>query len=153
MPNAHPIGLSLLELMAVLAIIAVVTAVAVPAYDVYTTRAERANAQADLVRCAQGMELHANATNSYASAVDTDANGVGDASTGVVSANICVVSAKHRIALTRADATGFVLRATPPGGGRLAQDGALELDATGMRRWDRNNDGDFDDADERSWRP
>ena len=153
MPTAQPFGLSLLELTAVLAIIAIVAAAALPAYDAYTTRAERANAQADLVRCAQGMELHANTTNSYALAVDTDANGIGDASAGVVSANICAVSAKHRIALTRADAAGFVLRATPPPTGRLAQDGALELDATGMRRWDRNNDGDFDDENERSWRP
>ena len=153
MPIAQPFGLSLLELTAVLAIIAIVAAAALPVYDAHTTRAERATAQADLVRCAQGMELHANATNSYALAVDTDANGLGDASAGAVSANICAVSARHRITLTRADAAGFVLRATPPSTGRLAQDGVLELDATGMRRWDRNNDGDFDDANERSWRP
>ena len=147
-------GLSLVELMATLAIIAIVTAVALPIYDTYSTRAHRANAQADLLRCAQGMERHAGATNSYAMAVDTNADGVGDVSTGDVSANICTVSARHRIALLAADGSGFVLRATAPtGAGRLASDGVLETDATGARRWDRNNDGDFDDLDERSWRP
>ena len=147
-------GLSLVELMATLAIIAIVTAVALPVYDTYSTRAQRANAQADLLRCAQGMERHAGATNSYALALDTDADGDGDASTGEVSANICTVSAKHSVALVSADAAGFVLRATPPAGvGRLANDGVLETDATGARRWDRNNDGDFDDKDEGSWRP
>ena len=145
-------GLSLIELMAALAVIAVVTAVALPIYDGYSSRGQRASAQADLVRCAQAMEVHVNETNSYALAVDTDADGLGDASTGLVSGNLCSVSSKHAIVLVRADASGFVLRATPSGAGRSA-DGVLEIDATGARRWDRNNDGDFDDADEWSWRP
>ena len=152
MPNTPHLGLSLIELMAALAIVAVVTAVALPVYDGYRTRALRANAQADLLRCAQGMEAHANATGSYALAVDTDRDGVGDASAGEVSANICTVSARHAIALLRADASGFALRATaPPGAGRLSKDGVLETDALGARRWDRNNDGDFDDPGEWSW--
>lgn len=146
-------GLSLIELMAALAVVAVVAAVALPIYDGYSTRGHRAGAQADLVRCAQAMEAHANETSSYALAVDTDADGVGDASTGPVSGNLCSVSSRHAIALVRADAGGFVLRATPSAAGRLAADGVLETDATGARRWDRNNDGDFDDAHEWSWRP
>ncbi len=149
----HP-GLSLIELMAALAIVAIVAAVALPVYDGYRARTHRAHAQADLLRCAQGMESHASATGGYALAVDTDGDGVGDASTGAVSANICSLSARHEIVLAQADAGGFVLRATPPPqAGRLSQDGRLETDALGGRRWDRNNDGDFDDADERSWRP
>ena len=147
-------GLSLIELMAALAVVAIVTAVALPVYDGYRVRGERTQAQTDLLRCAQGMESHAGATGSYALAVDADGDGVGDASTGPVSANICAVAARHRITVRSADAGGFVLRATaPPNAGRLSQDGSLETDALGARRWDRNNDGDFDDADEGSWRP
>lgn len=147
-------GLSLIELMAALTIVAVVAAVALPLYDGYRVRAHRAQAQADLLRCAQGMESHASATGGYALAVDTDGDGAGDASTGAVSANICSVSAPHEVVLSQADTGGFVLRATPPpAAGRLSQDGRLETDAIGGRRWDRNNDGDFDDADEWSWRP
>lgn len=154
MGNSQLAGLSLIELMAALAIVAVVTAVALPVYDGYRVRGDRAHAQTDLLRCAQGMESHATATGSYALAVDTNGDGAGDASTGPVSANICEVAARHQIALTSADASGFVLRATAPSdAGRLSQDGMLETDALGARRWDRNNDGDFDDADEASWQP
>ena len=153
MGNIRLRGLTLIELMVALAVLAVVTAIALPVYDTYRVRAHRANAQADLLRCAQALEAHAGETNSYARAVDTDADGTGDASTGPVSANLCSVSSRHAITVVRADAGGFVLRATaPPGTGRLASDGMLETDAVGARRWDRNNDGDFNDPKEASWR-
>lgn len=147
-------GFSLLELMVTLAILAVVAALALPAYNAYTARAHRVGAQADLLRCAQGMERHANIALSYALALDTDGDGVGDASTGAVSANLCAPDATlYRVTVQAADATRFVLRAEAAAGGRMADDGMLELDSTGATRWDRNHDGDFDDADESSWRP
>lgn len=148
-------GFSLLELMVALAILAVVAALALPAYNAYTERAHRVGAQADLLRCAQGMERHANNTLGYAFALDTDGDGVGDASTGPVSANLCTPDTElYRVRVQAADATRFVLRAeAASAGGPMADDGMLELDSTGAMRWDRNHDGDFDDADEFSWRP
>ena len=148
-------GFSLIELMVALAVLAIVLAVAVPIYQGYSVRAYRVQAQADLMRCAQGMERHASETMSYTGAVDTDGDGVGDQSTGTVSVNVCRVAAEHyRISVQVADAADFVLRAdasseTNP----VAADGALELHGTGARRWDRNGDGDFDDLDEHSWNP
>ena len=142
---------SLIELMVAMAILAIVTAVALPIYNTYQARAQRTNAQADLVRCAQGMERHANVVMSYALAVDTDGDGMGDASSGAVSANICLVNAgAYDIALQSADAGSFVLRASATRG---TGEGMLETDSAGGRRWDRNDDGDFDDARERDWRP
>ncbi len=137
-----------------LVVLALISAIALPIYSAYSVRAYRANAQADLMRCAQGMERHANATMSYALAVDTDGDGIGDASTGAVSANICVVTADHyTISVRAAGAGGFALRATAVSGvNPVAGDGMLETDDTGARRWDRNNDGDFDDQDEAGWR-
>ena len=147
-------GLSLLELMAVLAIVAITAAIALPVYNAYGIRAHRTAAQADLLRCAQGMERHANTTLSYALAVDTDGDGVGDASTGPVSANVCTTASEvYRVAVRSADAAGFVLRAEAASGTNLvADDGILEVDGRGAQRWDRNNDGDFDDPDENTWR-
>lgn len=147
-------GLSLLELMAVLAIVAVVAAVALPIYNAYGVRAQRTAAQADLLRCAQGMERHATLTLSYAQAVDTDDDGLADASTGPVSANICTTASElYRVLVRAADADGFVLRAEAANAANLvADDGVLEMDNNGVQRWDRNNDGDFDDQDERTWR-
>ena len=151
---APTVGLSLLELMATVAILAVVAALALPIYSAYRVRAERTGAQADLLRCAQGMERHATATRSYALAVDTNGDGTGDASTGTVSANLCLAATtRYAITVQRADATGFVLRADAVNAaGAAAGDGMLELDSTGATLWDRNGDRDFDDQDEDSWR-
>ncbi len=143
---------SLLELLVAVAILVVLVSVAVPVYTAYGLRAHRVNAQADLLRCAQGLERHATETMGYAMALDTDGDGVGDASTGPVSANLCVVAAgAYVVSVRAASPTDYVLRATPREGGAAATEGVLELDGTGARRWDRNADGDFDDADERRW--
>ena len=145
-------GLSLVEVMAVLAILAVLAAVALPIYRGYALRAERTSAQAELLRCAQGMERHAGRTGSYAGTADADGDGVADADTGPVSADVCAVDADAYRVTVAADARRFVLQATPAAGGVAAGDGTLALDSVGARRWDRNADGDFDDADENSWR-
>lgn len=146
-------GLSLIELMVAMAVLAIVAAVALPVYNGYAVRGYRTNAQAELLRCAAGLERHANATMSYAAAIDTDGDGVGDADTGEVSPNICIVEAElYRVAVVTADSGAFVLRASAASAGnRVADDGALELRSDGQRLWDRNNDGDFDDEDERTW--
>ena len=51
------------------------------------------------------------------------------------------VDARYLITVTAADATTFTLRATPVNG--QVDDGMLELDASGARRWDKNDDADF----------
>ena len=148
-------GFSLIELLLALAILTIATAIAVPIYNAYSVRAERTGIQADLMRCAQGMERHASVAMSYERAVDTDGDGAGDASTGVVSTNICSVdAAAYTVTVHGADPTRFVLRARAVRPDSLVgQDGMLELDSAGGRRWDRNNDGDFDDDGETGWQP
>lgn len=148
-------GFSLIEMLVALAILAIATAVALPIYSTYSVRAERTGIQADLLRCAQGMERHADVAMNYEEAVDTDDDGRGDASTGVVSRNICdVASTAYTVTVHTADAARFVLRARAVSAdSAVGRDGMLELDSTGARRWDRNNDGDFDDDGETAWRP
>jgi type IV pilus assembly protein PilE len=147
----RPQGFTLIELLVALAILAIVAAVAMPIYNGYSVRTYRTDAQKDLLACAQGMERRASAAFSYAGNVDTDGDGVGDADTGPVSANICTpTSINYDISVEAADANAFTLRATPTGG-PVADDGLLEYDAAGVRRWDKNNDGDTDDADETDW--
>ena len=139
--------------MITLAIVAVVLAVAVPVYQGYSVRAYRTQAQADLLRCAQGMERHAALTMGYGNAVDVDGDGRGDQSTGTVSRNLCKVASTHyRLSVRSADAANFVLRAEASGAtSPVAADGAMELNAAGERLWDRNDDGDFGDDGERGW--
>lgn len=145
-------GFSLMEIMVAVAVVAVVLAFAVPIYQGYSVRAYRTQAQSDLLRCAQGMERHAALTMGYRNAIDVDDDGLGDQSTGPVSGNLCQVASTHyRISVRTADAGHFVLRAQARAASPVATDGALELDATGVRRWDRNDDGDFGDDGERGW--
>lgn len=144
-------GFTLIELLVALAILAIVSAIAVPIYTQYSIRTFRADAQKDLLACGQGLERLASQTFSYAGHVDTDADGIGDADIGAVSANICrTTSQNYAVAVTAANANTFTLRATPTGG-PVIDDGALEVDASGARRWDANDNGDFTDAGEDSW--
>ena len=101
-------------------------------------------AQADLLRCAQGMERHASLSFSYRSAIDSDADGIGDADTGQVTPNVCTPTSTHyRIDLAAND-DGFLLRARPVLSGNVVDgDGDLALDAAGGRFWDRDDDGEF----------
>ena len=153
MARARNLGFTLLELVAALGILALLATVAAPLYTAYSVRGHRAAAQADLLRCAQGMERHGSLAFSYAGAIDADNDGVGDSDVGAVTANICTpASSRYAIVLERGDAASFLLRASPAAAdGLLDDDGDLAVDESGTRLWDRNDDGDFDDAGESGW--
>lgn len=132
-------GFTLVELMIAVAILAIVAAVALPLYNQYSQRTYRAEAQADLLNCAQGMERFAAQNFSY---------------DGAVLANVCqprsADQGRYLFGLVVPDDDQFTITATPQAG-PMAGDGILTYDQAGVRGWDRNNDGDTGDADEDSW--
>ena len=137
-------GFTLIELLVALAILAIISAVAIPIYTEYSVRTQRTNAEKDLMLCAQSMERLGSTTFTYAGHI----NG-GD--TGAVTANVCVpTTTMYSIVVTAANANTFTIRATPTSGPVMGN-GMLEIDASGAQRWDRNNDGDFGDANETGW--
>ena len=140
-------GFTLIELLVALAIMAIISAVAIPIYTQYSIRTQRTNAEKDLMMCAQSMERLNAQTFTYAGQVGPGAD------TGAVTANICTpTTTMYTIAVVApTNANTFTLRATPVAGSVVATNGMLEVDASGATRWDRNNDGDFGDADETSW--
>lgn len=145
-------GFTLIELLVAVAILAIVAAIAMPFYTQYSQRTYRSEGQADLMACAQGMERMASVTFTYLNAADTDADGVGDANAGPIAAAICTPDSvtAGRYALTvNGTAAGYTLTATPAG--VMNGDGVMTFDSAGNRTWDRNNDGDTNDADEDSW--
>ena len=152
-PRCPPVGLSLVELLVALAVLAILAAVALPVFQSFGIRGSRAEAQADLMVCAQGMERAVGVGFGYAGLVDSDEDGAGDADTGPVSANICTANGlDYTISVQSAGTTSVTLRAVPATAGiRVDGDGVLELDSDGTRRWDRNDDGDFDDDGEGRW--
>jgi type IV pilus assembly protein PilE len=138
-------GFTLIELLVALAILAIISAIAIPIYTQYSIRTFRTDAEKDLLICAQGMERLSSVNFTYAGAVDTDADGIGDSDTGPVSANICVPnSTNYALTVTAADANTFTLRATPTAGSSVGN-GWLEVDASGVRRWDKNGSGTVTD--------
>ena len=153
--RASPRGMTLIELMIALVIVGILTAVALPLYTRYQQRSYAAQAQADLGVCAQAMERHYTVNFRYEDAADD--GGGGTANTGAPLGTVCPSASPPRgnalfnITIAAADANSYTLRATPVGGGPAAEVGLLEIDATGLRRWDKNNDGDTNDAGEDNW--
>jgi len=139
-------GFTLIELMIVVAIVGIIAAIAYPSYVEYVERARRSDAQGALMGLASAMERHRTANGSYL--------GAGSPNTGAPSiypdeAPIDGSTKFYDLTIEAANATSYTLRATPKNG--QAGDGILELDHTGARRWDENNDGDTTDAGENTW--
>jgi type IV pilus assembly protein PilE len=142
------IGFSLVELMIVLAILAIVAAIAVPFYNAYALRTYRAEAQADLLSCAQGLERLAAINFRYV----TDAGAL-PALAPPVCDPLSERQGRYTLSLSHPDGDDqrFVLRATPRDAGTMAGNGFLQYDDAGNRGWDRDNDQVIDGSDERSW--
>ena len=132
-------GFTLLELLVVMVLLAVLASVALPSYRDYQRQGHRSAAIADLGRCAQALERLRVAELSYANAELASLCGTQSPRQG---------DARYTLTLSGLSATDYVLLASPQGA--QAGDGALRLQASGVRHWDRNNNGLFED-DEASW--
>ncbi|ROR34994.1 type IV pilin protein [Inmirania thermothiophila] len=150
-------GFTLVELLIVVVIVAILATVAIPAYQSQATRSRRATAKAALMEFATVMERYYAKNGTYCGAgtsADADCGAGGtDIGAPTIFATEAPTDGTAYYDLTIADVspTTYVLRATPKAGGPQAGDGYLELTNTGVRRWDRNGDGDTADADEDSW--
>ncbi|WP_222619421.1 type IV pilin protein [Undibacterium hunanense] len=136
-------GFTLVEVMIAVVIIAIITGVAVTNYKSSMQNSRRSTAQADLMTLAQFMERTHTEALTYmpgaTPAVPTLPFTVSP-QTGTTYYNITLVGTTSKF---------YTLRATPTG--TQTGNGNLEIDSTGARRWDKNNDGSFS-ADENTWK-
>lgn len=122
-------GFTLIELMIAVAILAIVAAVALPIYNQYSQRTYRAEAQADLLNCAQALERYAAQNFSYTGA-DLD---------DVCPNRRSEAQNRYQIVISEIDDDRFELTATPVAGGVMASDGDLTYNSAGERTWDGND--------------
>ena len=141
----HIGGFTLIELMIAVAILAIVAAIALPLYNQYSQRTYRAEAQADLMNCAQGLERFAAMNFNYTGADAAFA-------AGDLCDPLSVRQGRYAIDLEvpEDDANRFQLTATPEDPGPMADDGILTYDDAGNRGWDRDDNGAIA-AEELTW--
>ncbi len=143
-------GFTLIELLVVCAIIGIIVLFAWPSYQDYVSRARRSDAQGALMGLANAMERHFTANNSYEGAAE-GGNDTGSPAIYPDEAPVDGSEKYYNLTISAADATSYVLRATPKNA--QSGDGLLELTSTGIRGWDKNKDLDTADTGEDSWEP
>ena len=133
-------GFTLIELMIVVAIVAILAAVAWPSYQNQVRSSNRADAQGALMGLAQAMERHFTETGSYKGA----ASGGGDTGAPAIFPTEAPLDGSRKsydLKITSADATSYLLTATPKSTGLQSGDGDLTLSSTGERLWDEKGSG------------
>ena len=121
-------GFTLIELMIAVAILAIVATIAIPAYNRYSQRTYRAEAQADLLACAQALERYA-AQNFNYSGADTPF------AAGTLCSPTSAEQGRYAFTLGNLGANTFTLTATPDENGPMKDDGTLTYDQAGRRTW------------------
>lgn len=137
-------GFTLIELMIVVAIIAIIAAIAYPSYQQYVERARRSDAQTALLGLASAMERHRTANNSYTGAQAADKSPTIYPDESPIDGN----RKFYDLTIEAVTATTYTLQADPKNG--QAGNGKLQLDHTGARWWDENNNG-TKEAGEKTW--
>lgn len=137
-------GFTLIELMIAVVVVAILAAIALPSYRSSVVRSNRADAQQALLVAAQNLERFY-ATNGASGYVGSSVSPTQSPTSG---------TAVYQLAFTAGvgnpSANAFVIRATPVAGGVNANDGYLEIDQQGVKRWDKNNNGAIN-AGEDNW--
>ncbi|MFZ6657585.1 type IV pilin protein [Undibacterium sp. TJN19] len=134
-------GFTLVEIMVAVVVIGIVSGVALTSYQSNVKASRRSTAQADLMELARFMEgIHTPALTYTPGGSNPTLPFANSPRTG---------TAYYTIAIQAATAQTFTLRATPTG--NQVGNGMLEIDSTGAKRWDKNNDSSFS-ADENVWK-
>ena len=150
----HPYGFTLIELMITVVIIGILAGIAYPSYQDYMTRTRRTGAQILLLAVVNQQEKFFSECNWYAATLVTSStSSCGTATTGslrigsTASENGYYTVGNPVAGNIQGNCSGggalfscgYTLTATPIG--IQAGNGALRIDATGRREWNRKNLG------------
>lgn len=121
-------GLTLIELVIVIAVVSILAALALPAYQETLTRSRRSDAMTVLTRFANQQEIFYSNNSLYT----TDPG-------------LLLLSDEgyYQVSIPTANASLYIVQATPVAGSSQDGDGAFRIDSTGLKQWDKANDGSF----------
>ncbi len=118
-------GFTLIEVMVVVAIIGVIAAVAYPRYQDYISTTYRAQAAADLKRCALALERFYSNGFTYVG---------GDSQCTLWSpSDGAIAQAQYTLTLPALTANTYIIQATPTSGACVADDPCLQLQTDGTQ--------------------
>jgi len=144
-------GFTLIELMITVAIVGILAGIAYPSYQDSVRKSRRADAQGALLGFANAMERYFTVNNSYLGAGTPNGNSTGAPAQAIFPAVSPVDGGTtyYNLIISAATSNAYTLQATPINS--QAGDGFMQISGTGVRGWDRNDDGDTLDANEDSW--
>jgi len=133
-------GITLIELMIVVVIIAILAAVAYPAYIDYGKRARRAEATGALLALAALQEKFFASNLRYTTTIDDDLT---DGLQGIPYPKISEKGYYNLSVVSVSADPAFTMQAAPVVGGPQAGDGNYRITSTGIKTWDKANDGTY----------
>ncbi|WP_207063387.1 type IV pilin protein [Motiliproteus sp. SC1-56] len=135
-------GFSLLELMIALVIVGIIAAIGYPSYQAYLVDSRRTDAQGALLAFVTAMERYRTNHSTYLGAeADTSFPSPPDGSVYPSQSPVDSSKKYYDLSIQSADAGSYVLRATPISGTPQEGTGYLEITSTGIKRWDRDDNG------------
>ena len=144
-------GFTLIELMIVVVIMGILAAFAYPNYTRYIVESRRSDAQIALTQLAAQEEKYFSQCNTYIATPYTGGSVV--LCTGLGTYPTASSNGFYTLSVASATiATTFTATATPVAGTTQAADGAFTITHTGLKQWDKNNDSDYLDAGENTWK-
>jgi type IV pilus assembly protein PilE len=131
----------MVEILVTLSIVAILATIAYPAYRSQVQHVRRADAQAVLMQAAQFLERLYTENGTYSGGAIPYSKSPIDGS-----------DSYYTITVENRTASTFAVVASPTSGGPEVGSGKMQVDESGLRRWDRDNNGAYAaDGSENHW--
>jgi type IV pilus assembly protein PilE len=150
MTQARISGFTLVELMAVVVILAIIVGIAYPSYRNYMVQTRRSDAQVILTQVSHTEEKFFSSCSRYTTTMtgkmgDCDGSGggggLGFSNNSSPDGHYQVTIAGGTIAGAGTIANTYTATATPKAGGLQDGNGALHIDSTGVKEWNKPGAG------------